>query len=59
MLPMTWPLLKMLWTIDKHAMPRLRALMGAQHDQKKIFHIRTLAELRAFYHEVEHYAKTA
>jgi adenylate kinase family enzyme len=59
MLPMTWPLLKMLWSIDKHAMPRMRALVFAQRNEKKIFHIRSLAELRAFYREAEHHAKTA
>lgn len=59
MLPMTWPLLKMLWAIDKHAMPRLRALVAAQHDQKTVVHIRTLAELRAFCCHVEQHAKKA
>ena len=59
MLPMTWPLLKMLRAIDRDAMPRLRALVAAQSAQKKVFHIRTLADLRAFYFEVERYAKTA
>jgi adenylate kinase family enzyme len=58
MLPMTWPLLKMLWTIDRHAMSRLRALVAAQSEPKKIFHIRTLTELTAFYLEAEHHAKT-
>jgi len=56
MLPMTWPLLKMIWTIDRQAMPRLRALVEAQRDREKIFHIRTLAELRAFYDEARHHA---
>jgi adenylate kinase family enzyme len=59
MLPMTWPLLKMLWAVDRHAMPRLRALVTAQRGQRKIFHLRTLADLRAFQLEMERYAKTA
>jgi adenylate kinase family enzyme len=59
MLPMTWPLLKMLWTIDRHAMPKLRALVDAERPQRRTFHIRTLAELRAFHREAEHYAETS
>ena len=58
MLPMTWPLLKMMWTIDKHMMPRLRLLISEYCDQKKVFHIRTLGDLRAFYSEAMLYAKT-
>ena len=53
MLPMTWPLLKMIWAIDKHAMPRVRALVFARRDQKKVFHIRTLTELRALQREAD------
>lgn len=49
MLLMTWPLLKMIWKIDRHAMPRLRSLVDAQREQKKIFHIRNLVELSRFY----------
>ena len=59
MLPMTWSLLKMIGAIDRHAMPRLRSLVGAQRGQKKIFHIRTLADLHAFYAEAKIYAKSA
>ena len=59
MLPLTWPLLKILWAIDPHAMPILRAMIAAQRDVKKIFHIRTLTELRTFYCAVEHHAKAA
>lgn len=51
MLPMTWPLLKMIWTIHRDAMPRLRSLVEAQRLQKKIIHVRTLAELSALYDE--------
>lgn len=53
MLPMTWPLMKMLWATDRHAMPRLRALVAEQGGARKIFHIRTLADLRAFRREAE------
>jgi adenylate kinase family enzyme len=58
MVPMTWPLLKMLWAIDRHAMPRLRSLVDTRRDNKKVFHIRTLSELRAFYREAERHAKS-
>lgn len=57
MLPMTWPLLKMIWTIDRDAMPRLRALVDAQHG-KRVVVIRTLAELCQFYRDIAVYAKT-
>lgn len=59
MLPMTWPLLKMLWAIDRHAMPKLRALVAAQSDAKKVFHIRTLGDLQTFYLEAKRHAATA
>lgn len=58
MLPMTWPLLKMLWAIDKHAMPRLRSLVDAQRGHKEVFHIRTLSDLREFYREADRHAKS-
>jgi adenylate kinase family enzyme len=58
MLPMTWPLLKMLWAIDQNAMPRLRVLVAAQSNAKKVFHIRTLGDLKAFYLEAERHART-
>lgn len=51
MLPMTWPLLKMIWSVHHGAMPRLRTLVEAHRDQKKIFHIRTLSDLRPLVHE--------
>ncbi len=59
MLPMTLPLLRMLWAIDKYAMPRLRTLVAAQRDKKKVFHIRTLADLQALHLEVRRHTKTA
>lgn len=48
MLPMTWPMLKLIRAIDRDAMPRLRALVAAQRDRRRVLHIRTLAELHAF-----------
>lgn len=59
MLPMTWPLLKMIWFIDRDAMPRLRVLVEAFRSSKRVVVIRSLAELRRFYHEVDAYAKPA
>ena len=35
MIPMTWPLIKMLWQIDRDAMPKLRKLVDARRGQKK------------------------
>ena len=58
MLPMTWPLLKMIGAIDQQMMPRLRLLVGEYRDQKKVYHIRTLGDLRAFYREAKLSAKT-
>jgi adenylate kinase family enzyme len=56
MIPKTWPLLKMLWAIDRHAMPRLRVLVHAQSKEKRVFHLRTLNDLVSFYREVERHA---
>lgn len=54
MLPMTGRLLKMIWAIDRHALPRLRALVAAQSNtQKQVFHVRTLRERQAFFRTVE------
>jgi adenylate kinase family enzyme len=53
MLPMTWPLLKMIWTVNRYAMPRLRSLVYAARDETSVFHVRTLADLRRFYREVD------
>lgn len=59
MLPMTWPLLKMIGFIDRGATPRVRALVEAMRESKRVVVIRSLAELRQFHHEVDVYAKTA
>jgi adenylate kinase family enzyme len=53
MLPMTWPLLKMLWSVNRDAMPRLRALVDAQREMKRVIVIRSLAELRRFHREID------
>lgn len=58
MLPMTWPLLKMIWTIDRHAMPRLRRLIAGQPEHKRVVWIRSRAELRGFYREVDTRSQT-
>jgi hypothetical protein len=58
MLPMTWPLLKMLWAIDQHAMPKLRALVAAHGNTKKVFHIRTLGDLQTFYLQAKRHSTT-
>lgn len=49
MLPMTWQRMKMIWAIDKQALPGLRSLVGKLSDRKKVYHIRTLSDLRGFY----------
>lgn len=52
MLPMTWPLLRMIRWVDREAMPRVRTLVDAYRGQKMIVRIRSLAELRAFCRQV-------
>jgi len=56
MLPMTWPLLKMIWVIEKDAMPTLRRQMTSLKNEKTVFRIRTLRDLRNFYDEVDRHA---
>ncbi len=48
MLPMTWPLLKMIWAIHRHARPDLLALVDTYRDRKDVFHLRSTRELRRF-----------
>jgi hypothetical protein len=48
MLPMTWPLLQMIWKIHYHARPELIALINQYRDGKQVFHIRSSHELRRF-----------
>lgn len=48
MLPMTWPLLKMIWKIHFHMRPRLIALVNSYRLEKNVFHITTIKELQLF-----------
>jgi len=59
MLPKTWALLKMLWAIDRHALPQLRKLVETQQELKRVFHIRTLSDLQSFNREVRRQAAVA
>ena len=52
MLPMTWPLLKMIWEIDRHLLPKLRSLVDVQRDNTRIFYVHTLADLRKLFDEI-------
>lgn len=47
MLPMTWPLLKMIWNIHFHLRPRLLELVHAYRAEKQVIHIRSPRELRS------------
>lgn len=51
MLPMTWRLLKMIWTIHRDARPRLLELVESYRSHKQVFHIRSPRELRRFMRE--------
>jgi adenylate kinase family enzyme len=53
MLPMTWPLLKMMWSIHWCAMPRLRTLIDAEREMRRVIVIRSLAELQQFHREID------
>ena len=48
LLPMTWPLLKMIWDIHYHARPQLLAMVNQYRTEKHVFHIRSPHELQAF-----------
>jgi adenylate kinase family enzyme len=48
MIPMTWPLLKMIWTIHHHARPHLLDLVNGYRDRKQVFHIQSPQGLRQF-----------
>jgi adenylate kinase family enzyme len=48
MLPMTWPLLKMIWTIHHQARPELLGLITSYRGRKQVFHIRSPRELHQF-----------
>ena len=48
MLPMTWPLLKMIWIIHRHARPPLLELVNSYRDKKQVVHIHSPHELHKF-----------
>jgi adenylate kinase family enzyme len=48
MLPMTWPLLKMIWAIHHTARPHLLQLVARYRDCKQVFHLHSPKELRQF-----------
>jgi adenylate kinase family enzyme len=48
MLPMTWPLLKMIWDIHFKLRPQLLDLVNAYRSDKRIVHITTIREFRSF-----------
>lgn len=48
MLPMTWPLLKLIWTIHHHARPELLSLIDRYRDGRQVFHLRSPRALRQF-----------
>jgi hypothetical protein len=48
MLPMTWPLLKMIWTINAAAHPRLLEMVDALGADKRVVHLRSPRQLRQF-----------
>ena len=48
MLPMTWPLLKMIWRIHKDSRPKLQMLIATFDDTKRIIHIQSPSALRQF-----------
>ena len=56
MLPMTWPLLKMIWRIHHQLRPRLLGLVAQQSARpgKQVFHITSPGQLRQF---VEQYCQ--
>jgi adenylate kinase family enzyme len=48
MLPMTWPLLKMIWNIHHDVQPRLCDLVNSHRLYKQVFHITSPRELEQF-----------
>ena len=48
MIPMTWPMLKMIGEIDRHLMPRIRALAEAHAAHSKLYHIRSSKDRAGF-----------
>ena len=48
MLPMTWPLLTMIWVIHHQARPEFLRLISSDRERKQVFHIRSPRELHQF-----------
>jgi hypothetical protein len=48
MVPMTWPLLKMIWEIHSRARPQLLDMVNHYRDRKQVLHIRSPYELQCF-----------
>jgi adenylate kinase family enzyme len=48
MLPMTWPLFKMIWNIHSRLRPRLLNLVNSYRADKQVFHITSPRELHKF-----------
>lgn len=48
MLPMTWPLLKMIWNIHRHLRPRLLEMPSVFSADKQIIHLKSPKELQSF-----------
>lgn len=48
MLPMTWPLLKMIWIIHHQARPQLLAMIQRSSEGKQVFHITSPQALHTF-----------
>lgn len=48
MLPMTWPLLKMIWRIHRESRPKLKRLIDTFGDTKRVIHIQSPRALRQF-----------
>ncbi len=57
MLPVTWKLLKMIWAIDRDALPKLRVIIAAhaqKHPALRVYRLRNLRDLSAFRLAVDH-----
>ena len=56
LLPMTWPLLKLIRAIDRGAMPRLREYVAQLPTEKTVVWIHDLGDLQRFHREVDRQA---
>ena len=48
LVPMTWPLMKLIWAIHHDMMPRLKGVLSALEDEKQIVYVSSLRDLQAF-----------